>query len=342
MSETKFRKTYIIAEAGVNHNGSLQIAVQLIEEAKKAGADCIKFQTFKASQIVTKNSPKAKYQLDVTDKNENQFDMLKKLELDFSSYKILIEQCNKNKIDFLSTPYNNEDVDFLLNLGVNAFKIASGQLTEIPFLKYVASKKKTMIISTGMATLADVFCAVEAIRSVGNVDIIVLQCTTNYPSRIEDANLLAMNSMKKACKVRIGYSDHTINNFACLASVALGAEIIEKHFTLDKKFDGPDHSSSLTTEEFKELVFGIREVEKSLGNGLKKPSEIEIENSFGMKRSLVLLKDVEEDEILNIEKIGFKRPANGLAVNLLDLVIGKKTSKKMYKDEPLQYNSIKW
>ncbi len=335
-------RVYIIAEAGVNHNGKLELAIQLIRKAKEAGADCVKFQTFKADQIVTKQSPKAKYQLEVTDKAESQFEMLKKLELGFGDYRILMNECNILEIDFLSTPYNKEDVDFLDSLNVTGFKIASGQLTEFPILKYIARKNKKMIISTGMGTLADVYNAVEAIRAEGNNDLVVLQCTTNYPSRVEDANLLAMQSIRDSCKVIVGYSDHVENNYACFASVALGAEIVEKHFTLDKKMQGPDHSSSLSPEEFKELVIGIRNIEKALGSGIKKPSPIEIENSIGMKRSIVLLRDLEAGTILKEEYIGFKRPSNGLPPNMLELVLGKKLVVGMKKDAALQYNSIQW
>lgn len=335
-------KVYIIAEAGVNHNGDIDIALKLIDAAKNAGADCVKFQTFKAEQIVTQHSPKAKYQLEVTDQKESQFEMLKKLELKTDDYKILLQRCKDKKIDFLSTPYNKEDVDFLVSLGVDGFKIASGQLTELPFLRYSASKGKKMIISTGMATMADVFNAVEAIRSVGNDNIVVLQCTTNYPSRIEDTNLLAMISMKDACKVRVGYSDHVENNYACLAAVALGAEIIEKHFTLDKNMEGPDHSSSLTKAEFEVLVNGIRNIERCLGSGLKIPSSREVENTYGMKRSLVVIKDVEKGSVISEELIGFKRPSNGLPVNYLDGIIGKTFAKAMKKDESIQYSSILW
>jgi len=335
-------KVYIIAEAGVNHNGNINIALELIDKAHDAGADCVKFQTFKAEQIVTKESPKAKYQLEVTDKSESQYTMLKKLELGLDDYKQLLQRCQEIGIDFLSTPYNKEDADFLDALNVTGFKIASGQLTELPFLKYVAAKKKTMIISTGMANMADVFTAVETIRAAGNNDIIVLQCTTNYPSRIEDANLLAMDSIKEACKVRVGYSDHVENNYACFASVALGAEIVEKHFTLDKNMEGPDHSSSLNPAEFKELVIGIRNIEKALGTGLKKPSQVEIDNSYGMKRSLVLLQDIEAGTVLQESHIGFKRPFNGLSPNMLEQVIGKTLARNMKKDEAIQYNSIAW
>ena len=336
------RKTYIIAEAGVNHNGDVSIAKKLILEAKNAGADCVKFQTFRADQIVTKTSPKAKYQLEVTDNKESQFDMLKKLELNFEVFQSLVDYCKELKIDFLSTPYNLEDIDFLEKLGVEGYKIASGQLTETPFLKAVARKGKRILLSTGMGTLADVYQAVEAIKEEGNNDIIVLQCTTNYPSKIEDANILAMNTIKEACDVRVGYSDHVANNYACYASVALGAELVEKHFTLNKDMEGPDHTCSLTPSEFKEMVEGIRNIELSLGSKVKRPSPIELENSLGMKRGMVIIKDVEVGSILTEKHIGFKRPLKGVPINMLYQVIGKEVLKSMAIDEVIDYNCIKW
>ncbi|MFZ2784330.1 MAG: N-acetylneuraminate synthase [Sediminibacterium sp.] len=334
--------TYIIAEAGVNHNGNINIAIDLVEKAKEVGADCIKFQTFQAEKIVTHGAPKATYQLEVTDKTESQYEMLKKLELTREDYSLIIDKCKEINIDFLSTPYNNEDADFLMTFDVDGFKIASGQLTELSFLKYVAAFNKKMIISTGMSTMADVFNAVEAIRETGNNKIVVLQCTTNYPSKIEDANLLAMLSIKEACKVPVGYSDHVQNNYACFASVALGAVLVEKHFTLDKTMPGPDHSSSLTPIEFKELVLGIRSVEQSLGTGLKVPTEAEKSNAYGMKRSIVILEELEAGTIIEERHLGFKRPFNGLEPNMLSLVVGKRLAKKVKVDEFLQYNSIEW
>jgi len=333
---------YIIAEAGVNHNGSIDLALQLIDSAKDLDVDCIKFQTFKASQIVTNESPKADYQLKVTSQSESQLEMLQKLELNYNDYLLLINRCKEKGIDFLSTPYNFEDVDFLVSLGVSGFKIASGQLTELPFLKYVAQKNKKMIISTGMATLAEVFMAVQTIRETGNEDIVVLQCTTNYPSETHDANLLAMLSIRDSCKVDIGYSDHTKTNYACYASVALGAKVVEKHFTLNKNMEGPDHSSSLEPDEFKELVFGIREVEKALGDGLKIPTKAERANAFGMKRSLVAIIDLPSGTIIEEHHVGFKRPFNGLNPNYYDNIIGKKISKEIKADQPFQFNNIEW
>lgn len=335
-------KTYIIAEAGVNHNGDVNIARMLIEKAKGSGADCVKFQTFKASQIVTKTSPKAKYQLEVTDSSESQYTMLKKLELDFDEYEGLVNYSKELGIDFLSTPYNLEDISFLERLGVTTFKVASGQLTELPFLRALARTNKTIILSTGMATMSDVFDAVETIRNEGNDDIIVLQCTTNYPSDIKDSNILAMQSIKEACGVRVGYSDHVENNYACFASVALGAEVVEKHFTLDKNMEGPDHTCSLTPVEFRELVEGIRNIELALGSKIKKPAPVEIENSKGMKRGLVIVKEINKGDVLTEEHIGFKRPLTGIPINMLDSLIGKQVSKQMFVDQVIDYNCIIW
>jgi len=334
------QKVFIIAEAGVNHNGQLDLAFQLVDKAVEIGADCVKFQTFKTENIVTKTSPKANYQMLVTDKSESQFDMLKKLELQKEDSKKIKAYCTQKGIQFLSTPYNPEDANLLNDLGVEAFKIASGQLVELPFLKHVARFGKQMIISTGMANLSEVFAAVQAIRSVYNNDIIVLQCNTDYPSKIEDTNIKAMLTMRDAIGVRIGYSDHVPNNYACYAAVALGAEVIEKHFTLDKKMEGPDHSCSLEPAEFKELIEGVRNVEKCLGTGIKTPSQSEINNTYGMRRSLVARTDLQSGTVLDEKHFGFKRPANGLSPNYLETLIGKKLKKDMAQDEAFTFDSI--
>jgi N-acetylneuraminate synthase len=334
------KKVFIIAEAGVNHNGDLNLAFQLVDKAVEIGADCVKFQTFKTENIVTKTSPKANYQMFVTDKAESQFDMLKKLELQKEDFKKIKNYCKTKGIQFLSTPYNPEDATLLNDLGVEAFKIASGQLVELPFLKFVAKFGKQMIISTGMANLAEVYKAVEAIKSTGNNDVIVLQCNTDYPSKIEDTNIKAMITMRDALGVTIGYSDHVPTNYACYAAVALGAEVIEKHFTLDKNMEGPDHKCSLEPEEFRELIAGVRAVEKCLGTGVKIPSQSEVNNTYGMRRSLVARHDIKAGTILTEEHFGFKRPANGLSPNYLETLIGKKAAKDMLQDEAFTFESI--
>lgn len=334
------KKVFIIAEAGVNHNGDLNLAFRLVDKAFEIGADCVKFQTFKTENIVTKTSPKANYQMLVTDKAESQFDMLKKLELQKEDFKKIKDYCKTKGIQFLSTPYNPEDATLLNDLGVEAFKIASGQLVELPFLKFVAKFGKQMIISTGMANLAEVYKAVEAIKSTGNNDVIVLQCNTDYPSKIEDTNMKAMITMRDALGVPVGYSDHVPTNYACYAAVALGAEVIEKHFTLDKNMEGPDHKCSLEPEEFRELIAGVRAVEKCLGTGVKIPSQSEVNNTYGMRRSLVARNDIKAGTVLTEEHFGFKRPANGLSPNYLETLIGKKAAKDMLQDEAFTFESI--
>jgi len=338
----KNHPAYIIAEAGVNHNGSLDLALDLVREAKKTGADCVKFQTFKAAQIVTPEAPKANYQLQVTDPGESQFEMLKKLELQTEDWQKIMAFCRELDIQFLSTPYNKEDADLLAELGVDAFKIASGQLVETPFLDYVARKGKPMIISSGMATLAEVYEGVQAIRNAGNHDIILLQCTTNYPSTLEDANVRTMVSMSESMNVLTGYSDHVPNNYACYAAVALGACLIEKHFTLDTAMEGPDHSSSLDPAAFTQLVKGIRNVEASLGSAVKSPTATEIANTQGMRRSLIALKAISAGTVIEEKDLGYKRPATGIPPSMLRDVVGKTVRKDIPADVPIPFDAIDW
>lgn len=333
------RRTYIIAEAGVNHNGRLDLALELVQKAKDVGADCVKFQTFKAEKLVTKTSPKAKYQLETTNAQESQFAMLKALELPLEDYNTIKKECERLEIDFISTPYDYDDVDFLDELGVSQFKVASSQLTEIPFLEYIAGKGKPIIISTGMATLSEVFEATQAIKAI-NEKLTVLQCTTNYPSHIEEANLLAMQSIKEACKVNVGYSDHVKNNYACYAATAMGAEMIEKHFTIDKNLEGPDHSCSLDPEGFKALVYGIRQIEASMGNGVKMPTKSEEANTYAMRRSIVSVTRIKKGQILDKTLLSFKRPANGIAPKHLKQLVGRKLKKDIEADQPLNWNDF--
>ncbi len=333
-------RTYIIAEAGVNHNGSLDLAFRLVDEARAAGADCVKFQTFKAERIVTASSPKARYQLEVTDRSESQLDMLRKLELDREAFARIQDRCRQVGIDFMSTPYDPEDAELLNGLGVDAFKIASGQVVELPFLRQVAGYGRRMIVSTGMADLEEVREAVDVIRGAGNNNLVVLQCNTDYPSRVEDANLRAMLTMRDALQVRVGYSDHVPDNYACFAAVALGAEVVEKHFTLDHSMPGPDHSSSLEPSAFRELVTGIRAVEHSLGDGVKRPGERERANTFGMRRSLVAVRALPVGHVLAAPDLGFKRPANGLSPRHLDAVIGRRLARALQVDEALTWDHL--
>lgn len=333
------KPVYIIAEAGVNHNGSLDTALELIKKAKEAGADCVKFQTFKTNEIVTKSAPKADYQMKTTERTESQYDMLAKLELQKEDFAFLKEACDDIGIDFMSTPYNLSDIDLLNDIGVKSFKVASGQLTEHYFLKHLAKTNKPIILSTGMATLSEVFESIQILKNQG-CNPYVLQCTTNYPSIIEDSNILAMNAIKEACQVEVGYSDHVIANYACFAAVALGARIIEKHFTLDKKMEGPDHECSLNPIEFKDLVHGIRQIEASLGSGIKTPTKAEVANTFAMRRGVVAIKPISPGETITFDMLGFKRPLKGIAPKDLDFILGKKSLVEIEVDQHIYLNDV--
>ena len=278
----------------------------------------------------------------MTDPAESQFEMLKKLELTYEDYVKIIEECKKQKITFLSTPYNEEDADFLNDLGVPAFKIASGQIVELSFLEHVARFKKPMILSSGMATLAEVYEAIMTIRAAGNNQIAILQCTTNYPSSNENANIRAMISMGKSLDVIYGYSDHIEENYACYAAIASGAKIIEKHFTLDRNLPGPDHKASLNVMEFMNLIDGIRKTEIALGSPVKTPSSRELKNMEGMRRSIVLNKPLKKGQIITEENMVFKRPATGIAPKRKKELIGKKASTDIEQDTPLKESMIIW
>lgn len=333
---------FIIAEAGVNHNGSLEAAKALVKEAKASGADCVKFQTFKAERVATAGAPKARYQLGTTDRDESQLDMLKKLELAYEDHLELKSYADSLGIVFMSTPYGFEDIDLLESIGVPAYKVASGQIIELPFLKKIARTGKPIILSTGMATLAEVDEAVRAIRGAGNGKAVLLQCTTDYPSRLRDCNLRAMETLRSSFGLPVGYSDHTTSDEAAIAAVALGARVIEKHFTLDKGLPGPDHSSSFTPSEFSSLVKKIRGVEEALGSGRKEPSEVEKENAKGMRRSLVACVDIQKGEAITDGMITFKRPATGLSPSFYALVVGKRAARDIAKDELLTMEMIEW
>jgi len=331
---------FIVAEVGVNHNGNTNLALRSIKAAKEAGADCVKFQTFKAEQVALNSAPKANYQLKTTSTSESQIDMLKKLELPTEAYKTILDECAKVGILFMSTPYSFDDVDFLETLNVTTYKIASGQIIELAFLEYVAKRNKPIFLSTGMATLSDVDLAVRTIRATGNNNIVLLQCTTNYPSRPDDANLLAIKTMEQSFNTLTGYSDHTQTDTACIASIALGVSTIEKHFTLDKTLPGPDHSTSYTPNEFSRLVSVIREVEAEMGSGLKEPSVIELENAKGMRRSIVSRTAIKAGETISLENITFKRPASGLHPSLTSQLLGKIARHDISPDHMFSWDDI--
>jgi N-acetylneuraminate synthase/N,N'-diacetyllegionaminate synthase len=332
-------RCYIIAEAGVNHNGDAEMARELVRAARKAGADAVKFQSFRAEALVVRDAEKAGYQLRTTDPGESQYEMLRKLELTHETQAELAALCAREGIEFLSTPYNFEDVDFLDSLGVRAYKLASIHLVEPPFLQYVARKGKTMIVSTGMGTLKDVRDAVGAIRAAADVPVILLQCTTNYPSRPEDANLRAMGTMREALGLPVGYSDHTQSETCCVAAVALGAVVIEKHFTLDTTLPGPDHSSAAGPEEFARLVARIRETERALGSGRKEPSAAEAANAPAMRRSIVARRRIAAGEAIAADALTLKRPGTGLAPRHWDAIVGRAAPREIAPDEPLNFLS---
>ena len=314
---------FVIAEAGVNHNGKLDLAFQLVDAAIAAGADAVKFQTFIAAEVITAAAAKADYQKTTTGEQESQLEMVKRLELSFGDFQKLKMYCDDQGITFLSTPFDFKSVDFLAGLGVVAFKISSGDLTNDPLLRHVAAKQRPVMLSTGMSDLEEVREALAVIRGAGNDDVILLQCVTNYPAAAEDINLRAMLSMKSAFDVDVGYSDHTLGIEVALAAVALGACVIEKHFTLDKNFAGPDHRASLEPDEFKAMVAGIRKVEAALGNGEKAPAASEASNAAVARRSIVAARDIDAGAVIVPGDIAFKRPGTGLPPRMADQVIGK-------------------
>jgi len=331
-------KTFIIAEAGVNHNGSIEIAKKMIEVAKECGADAIKFQTFKAEQVISKYAPKAEYQKQTTGEIESQLQMVKKLELSFDDFIVLKEYCDKLGIMFLSTPFDFESIDFLNSLGLEIFKIPSGEITNLPYLEKIGKLRKKVILSTGMADLGEIEDALDILTSCGTKkeDITILHCNTEYPTPYEDVNLLAMLTIKEAFKVKVGYSDHTLGIEVPIAAVALGASVIEKHFTLDRNMQGPDHKSSLEPNELKAMVKAIRNVEKALGDGIKKPSPSEIKNKIIVRRSIVAKRNIKRGEIFNEENITVKRPATGISPMRWYEILGKTATRDYKEDEIIE------
>jgi N-acetylneuraminate synthase len=313
----------IVAEAGVNHNGSPELARRLVDAAAEAGADAVKFQTFKVDRLVTRTAPKAGYQIQATDNAESQYEMLGRLELSPETYRDLMVHCQKRGILFMSSPFDEESADFLDELGVAVFKVASGEITNLPFLTHVGRKGRPIILSTGMADLGEVETAVNAIESVGNQSIILLHCVSSYPADPADVNLLAMKTMRQAFGVPVGYSDHTLGIEVALAAVALGACVIEKHFTLDRTLPGPDQQVSIEPGELASLVLGIRTVEKALGQGRKEPVDSEVDTAAVVRKSLVAAKDIPAHTTLTEDFIALKRPGTGLPPAMLSYVVGR-------------------
>ena len=337
-------KTFIIAEAGVNHNGDIELAKKLIDVAVEAGADAVKFQTFKAEEVISEYAPMAEYQRKNIGEEESQLDMVKKLELTYEDFEELKEYCDRKGIMFLSTPFDINSARFLKDLGLEIFKIPSGEITNYPLLKEIGSYKKKIILSTGMADLGEIEDALDILMENGakKENITVLHCNTEYPTPFEDVNLKAMLTIKEAFKINIGYSDHTLGIEVPIASVALGATVIEKHFTLDKNLPGPDHKASLEPQELKEMVKAIRNIEKSLGNGIKKPSKSEVKNINIARKSIVARKNIKKGDVFTEENLITKRPGNGISPMMWKEIIGKKASKDIPKDKPLRFGDIDW
>ena len=339
------KRTLIIAEAGVNHNGDMELAKKLIDEAASAGADIVKFQTFKAEKLVSRNARKADYQIDNMkgEADTNQFNMLKKLELLQENHQMLIDYCATKNIQFLSTPFDEESVDFLESLGIDIFKIPSGEITNLPYLRKIGSKKKNVIISTGMSNMSEVNHALTILTEAGTPieNIIVLQCNTDYPTAFSDVNLLAMQTMRDTLGVKVGYSDHTPGIEIPIAAVALGAEVIEKHFTLDRNMEGPDHKASLEPAELSAMIKSIRNIEIALGDGIKRPSASESKNIAIARKSIHIQNDLDAGHTITESDLVMKRPGNGISPMKYDEVIGKTTTKALPADHLLSWEDIK-
>lgn len=331
---------FIIAEAGVNHNGDITFAKKLIDAAFEAGADAVKFQTFKAENIVTPTAEKAEYQKMTTGTSESQYEMIKKLELSDADFWDLSEYAKNTGILFLSTPFDEESVDLLDEMGVPAFKIPSGEITNFPLLKKIALKSKPIILSTGMATLGDVEESVNYLKKYGAKEIVLLHCTTSYPAPITSVNLRAMETLQCAFQVPVGYSDHTEGITVPIAAVAMGACVIEKHFTLDRTLPGPDHKASLEPHELTAMVKAIRDVENALGNGIKGPNDEEEAIKKVARRSIVAKRDLKEGEILIEEDLAIKRPGTGIEPKYKDSIVHKKVMFSIKKDQVITWDMI--
>ena len=332
-------KTLVIAEAGVNHNGDMKLAKQLVAVAAEAGADFVKFQTFIASNLVSQSAPKAEYQKDTTDPEESQQEMIRKLELTREDHLILLEECKKHGVGFFSTAFDKDSIDLLENIGALEFvKIPSGELTNLQYLRYLTRHGKPVLLSTGMATLGEIEAAIEAIEKAGTSreKITVLHCTTEYPTPMDEVNLNAMVNMGRAFGVAIGYSDHTPGIEVPIAAVALGATVIEKHFTLDRSLPGPDHRASLEPEELKAMISAIRNIEKAMGDGVKRPGPSELKNKPIARKSLVAACSIQAGERFTEANLMAKRPGIGISPMLWDEVIGRLAPRDFAPDELIE------
>lgn len=331
---------FIIAEAGVNHNGDINIAKKLVDMAAECGADAIKFQTFKAEESTGSFAEKANYQRENNPIKESQLEMIKKLELPFDNFREIKDYCSKKNIIFISTPDGKESLNYLVNLNVPLIKIGSTEVTNYEFLKQVGQTQKTIILSTGMSTLGEVEKAIEVIYSTGNKNVKLMHCTTDYPTEVEDVNIRAMLTMKEAFKVSVGLSDHTLGFEAAVSATALGAEFIEKHITIDRYMEGPDHKASMPPKEFKEYVRHIRNTEKLLGDGIKKPTCKELDIMKHVRRSIVAAFDLKKGTTLEKNMLEYKRPGNGIRPEMDKILIGREIKRNIKKDELIEWKDI--
>ena len=326
---------FIIAEVGVNHNGSIDLAKKLIDVASNAGADAVKFQSFKAENLATKNSQKATYQKETTNIEESQFEMLKKLELNFEMHKELFLYCKNKRIIFLSSPFDHESIDLLKDLGLDIFKIPSGELTNLPYLRHIGKLNKKIILSTGMSNMNEIKNALNILINSGTKkeNITILHANTEYPTPIEDVNLRAMVTIGNELDVNFGYSDHTLGIEVDIAAVAIGASCIEKHFTLDRNLEGPDHKASLEPQELKAMVRAIKNIELALGSGIKIPSKSEMQNIKIVRKSIVAKTQIKKNDVFNENNLTVKRPGNGISPMKWDEIIGTKAPKDYREDD---------
>jgi len=340
----KRQQVFIIAEAGVNHNGSIQLAKQLIDAAVEAKVDAVKFQTFIAENVISKYAEKAEYQKESTGSDESQLEMVKKLQLTFEDFKELKKYCELKRIQFLSTPFDLQSVTFLKTLEMGLWKIPSGEITNKPYLEKIGAYNEEVIFSTGMSTLGDIETALQILTEAGTQkeNITVLHCNTEYPTPMKDVNLMAMITIKNAFDINIGYSDHTLGIEIPIAAVALGATVIEKHFTLDKTLPGPDHKASLDPTELSNMVKAIRNTEKALGTSIKHPSESEKKNIDIARKSIHLAKTVKKGNVLKAEDLTIKRPGNGISPMLLAEMIGCKAKEDLMEDTMLHLKDLEW
>lgn len=331
-------RVFIIAEAGVNHNGDINIARKMIDVAVESCVDAVKFQTFKAESLVSSTASKAEYQLKNTNKNETHYKMIKNLELDRDTHIELVNYCKAKKIIFLSSPFDHESIDLLSELGLDIFKIPSGEITNLPYLKKIGKLDKKVILSTGMSYLEEIKYALDVLIKEGTKkeSITVLHCNTDYPTNYEDVNLKAMLTIRDMFDIKVGYSDHTNGIEIPIAAAALGASIIEKHFTLDKNMPGPDHKASLEPEELKNMVNAIRNIEKALGDGIKRPSKSELKNINIARKSIIASKNIKKGEILTEQNITIKRPGNGISPMKYYDILGKTAKKDFGIDELIE------